>query len=141
MINYSLNGEAISRLATSVFNFIGKPAPVEYAKAVKDLSDPAEREKILENRINDIENDANLSRSEKETLKTEVYDHHMAEETKYMQGCADVVDRDINTKSEAANKVLWNILGGVAVVGAVYLVADGVQNYVGQLQIEPRSFK
>lgn len=141
MINYYFNSEAISRLSTAVFDFIGKPAPAEYAKAVNDLRDPTQREKILESRINDIENDAKLSRSEKEALKDEVYDHHMAEETKFMQGCADVVDRDLNNKSEVANKVLWSTLASVALIGAVYCVADGVQNYVGQLQIEPRTIR
>ena len=139
-----LNGFDFNTLAVltdKVFGFIGKPDPKEYAIAVKELHASGNVSKTLENRIEAIEKDPELSRDEKEALKSRISAQYLDEDLKHIQGCADVVDRDINTKSEAANKVLWNILGGVAVVGAVYFVADGVQNYVGQLQIEPRSFK
>ena len=139
MINYFFSSEAISKLATSVFDFIGKPAPEEYAKAVKDLHDPDVTHRILEERIKDIENDSKLSRNEKETLKNDVLSQYQTRDTEHMQACADIVDRDTKNKSEVATKIIWGFVAGVAAVGAAYSVASGIQNYTGQLQIVPRS--
>lgn len=139
MINYFFNSEAISKLATSVFDFIGKPAPEEYSRAVKDLHDPEVMHRILEERIKDIENDPKLSRSEKEALKNAVLSQYQASDTEHMQACADIVDRDTKNKSEVATKIIWGIVAGAAALGAAYGVANGIQSCTGQLQIVPRS--
>ncbi len=139
MINYTLNYEAISKLAMSVFEFIGKPVPGEYAKAVKELHNPDVMERILEERIKDIENDPKLSRSEKEALKNDVLSRHMAGDIKHIQDCSDVVDKDIKNKSEVAKKIILGILVGSAAFGTACGVANGIRNHTGQLQIVPRT--
>ncbi len=139
MINCFFTSEAISKLATSVFNFIGKPDPDEYAKAVKNLHDPEVTQKILEERIKAIENDSRLSRGEKEAHKNEVLSQYQTRDIEHMQACADIVDRDTKNKSEVANKIIWGIIVGAAAAGATYYVANGIHNYTGQLQIVPKS--
>ena len=139
MINYFLNSEVIPQLVTSVFDFIGKPDPEEYARAVKTLQDPEELQRIYEDRIKDIENDSKLSRLEKEAFKNDALKRYQAGVIETMQASADVVDRDIKNKSEAGNKIIWGIVAGVVVLGAAYGVANGIQNYTGQLQIVPKT--
>lgn len=141
MNNVFFTSEAIYKLATSVLDFIGKPAPEEYARAVKDLHNPDVTQRILEERIKDIENDTELSRSEKEAHKNDVLSQYQARDTEHMLACADIVDRDSKNKSETANKIVWGIVAGVAALGAAYGVANGIHNYTGQLQIVPRSTK
>lgn len=138
MINYILSSEAFSKLSIAILDFIGKPAPEEYAKAVKDLHDPEVMHKILDNRIKDIENDPKLSRNEKEVLKNDVLAEFLAKDTEHMQACADIVDRDTKNKSDVANKLIWGIVAGATALGAAYGVANGIQNYTGQLQIVPK---
>lgn len=139
MINYFLNSEVIPQLVTSVFDFIGKPDPEEYARAVKTLQDPEELQRIYEDRIKDIENDSKLSRLEKEAFKNDALKRYQAGVIETMQASADVVDRDIKNKSEAGNKIIWGIVAGVVVLGAAYGVATSIQNYTGQLQIVPKT--
>lgn len=141
MINYTLYNEAISKLAISVFEFIGKPSPEEYAKAVKELHNPDVMQRILEERIRDIENDSKLSRSEKEARKNDVLSRYLSEDIKHIHDCSDVIDKDLKNKSEVANKIILGIVVGSAVFGAACGIANGIQNYTDQLQIVPNTPK
>ena len=139
MINYFLNYETIPRLVESVFNLVGRPNSGEYERAVKDLHEPEAAQKILENRINAIENDSKLSRSEKESLKNDVLDHYMASDIKHLNACADVVDIESENKGNLANTIIKGLIVGAITVGAAFGVANGIQNYRGQLKIIPNT--
>lgn len=137
-----LNGFDFNTLAVfadKVLGFMGKPDPKEYAIAVKELHTSGDVHKTLENRIEAIEKDPELSRDEKEALKSKITAQYLDEDLKHIQGCADVVDREAFNRGELAKTVFWGTIATVAAYGAVNGVANGIQNWGGQLHIEPRS--
>lgn len=138
MINCFLNNEVIPKLVLSVFDFVGKPNPVEYSKAVKELHDLEVTNRILESRIDAIENDSQLSRNEKEALKNDVMAQYYTDDIKHVQAMADVVDRDAKNRRETAYDLLNGFVVGLTAISAVYGVTNGFQNYLGQLQIVPK---
>ena len=125
--------------ADKAFGFIGKPDPEKYAKGIKELHNSETMSKILQSRIETIEKDPELSRDEKETLKDKVIANYLEDDIKHVYACADVVDRDYKNRGELANSIICGFFVGVALIGAACGVTNCVQNYTGQLHIEPRS--
>ena len=126
------------KFATRVFDFIGKPEPQKYADAVNTLHKPEKMLEILEKRIEAIENDPDISRSEKEARKDAALSQYSAEEIKLMLNCADIIDRDAEKKSENASKIIVGILLGALSTGAACGLVSGIKNNPGQLHIVPR---
>jgi len=130
-----------TKLLGQAFGCVGKSNPKEYANAVKDLHSTGDVHKILEDRIKAIEDDPNLSRDEKETIKNKVIAQYQEDDIKHIQACADVIDRDANNRCELAKKIFWEAIACVVAYGAVKSAANGLQSYVGQLNIVPRSIR
>lgn len=135
MISNSIIVEALSRLAESVFKYLTDNKTEEHENAANNLYCSEATNSVRDAKIEVIRNSTDLSSKEKinylNSIDEQEFEHKMK--------CVEATDRSAEKKAESAIKVIDRIFILTLMGCAAFEVANGIQNYTGQLQIVPKS--